>query len=252
VAAFACGLFESNHGADLRARLTGSDDNNFRSALSECLAAWFLARRLHLKLEARPEGQSGHPLEFAIKLNDGEIKVEVKAPYRPITSNFWSGDDADLLESALQQANKQFGPGDCNLLVVVPDLRLSVIDAGDRRPVERAFIGETVIQIPIDTRTGGPAGPEKLVFKESGRFAKTWPSGSGDYRTWKPRFTRVGAALFLNDYVDEGNGGMEARHRALIVHSPCALIPVPRDPWAGIPEFFRDAGRWRWSDVNDG
>jgi hypothetical protein len=113
------------------------------------------------------------------------------------------------LESALQQANKQFRPGDCNLLVVVPDLRLPV-------------------------------------------FAKTWPSGSGDYRTWKPRFTRVGAALFLNDYVDEGNGGMEARHRALIVHNPCALIPVPRDLWASIPEFFRDAGRWRWSDVNDG
>ena len=123
---------------------------------------------------------------------------------------------------------------------------------GDRRPIERAFIGETVIRIPIDTRAGGPAGPDRLVFKESGRFAKTWRSGSGDYRTWKPRFTRVGAALFLNDYVDERNGGIEVKHRALVVHNPYAVVPLPRDLLAGIPEFFCDAGRWRWSDVNDG
>jgi hypothetical protein len=154
--------------------------------------------------------------------------------------------------SALRQANKQFGAGASNLLVVVPHLRLPVFDVGDRRPIEKAFIGETVIQIPIDTRTGGPAGPERLVFKESGSFAKTWRSGLGEYRTWKPRFTRVGAALFLNDYIDECNSGIEVRHRALIVHNPYALVPVPPDLWAGIPEFFCDAGRWRWSDVNDG
>jgi len=240
---FACGLFEGEHGTDLRARLTGIDDDNFRSALSECLAAWYLAGRLKLRIEPRPEGRSGHPLEFAIKLDDGEIKVEVKAPYRAITSDFWWGDDADLLESALRQANKQFRQGDPNLLVVVPSLRLPVFDVGNRRPIERAFIGETVIQIPIDTRTGGPAGPEKLAFKEFGRFAKTWP---------EPRFTRVGAALFLNEYVNEHYAGSEVKHRALIVHNPYALVPLPRDLWTCIPEFFCDAGRWRWSDLNHG
>jgi hypothetical protein len=252
VAAFSCGLFEGKDGIDLQARLTGIDDDNFRSALSECFAAWFLAGRLKLELEPRPEGQSGRHLEFAIRLRDSEIKVEVKAPSRPITSDFWRGDDADLLESALQQANRQFRPGDSNLLVVVPHLRLPIFDVGDRRPIERAFIGETLIQIPIDTRTGGPAGPERLVFKQSGSFAKSWRSGLEDDRTWKRRFTRVGAALFLNEYIHDSDGGIEMRHRALIVHNPHALVPVPRDFWSGIPEFFCDAGRWRWSDVNDG
>ena len=124
IAAFACGLFAGQHGIDLRARLTGIDDDNFRSALSECMAAWYLAGHLKLPIEPRPEGRSDHPLEFALKLHEGDIKVEVKSPFRPITTGFWWGDDADLLESALQEANKQFRSGDRNLLVVVPRLRL--------------------------------------------------------------------------------------------------------------------------------
>jgi hypothetical protein len=241
LAAFACALFEGEHGTDLRARLTGIDDDNFRSALNECLTAWYLAGHLNLRIEPRPEGRSDHPLEFAIMLPEGDIKVEVKSPFRPITSDFWWGDDADLLESALQEANKQFQSGDRNLLVIVPCLRLPIFDVGYRTPIERAFIGETVIGIPIDTRTGGPAGPESLVFKEKGRFTKGWSSEGVS----KPRFTRVGAALFLNEYVD----GNEIRHRALIVHNPNAHVTLPRDPWLGVPEFYNDGGRWRWSDV---
>jgi hypothetical protein len=50
-AAFACGLLEDPHGADLRSRLTGVDDDNFRSAMSECLAAWYLAGKRKLPVE---------------------------------------------------------------------------------------------------------------------------------------------------------------------------------------------------------
>jgi hypothetical protein len=243
LAAFACGLFGGEHGTDLRERLTGIDDNNFRSALSECMAAWYLAGHLKLRIEPRPEGRSDHPLEFALKLPEGDIKVEVKAPFRPIPSGFWWGDDADILESALREANRQFRSGDHNLLVIVPCLRLPIFEVGYRWPIERAFIGETVIQIPIDTRTGGPAGPDRLAFKESGRFTKSWPSGSVS----KPRFTRVGATLFLDEYLD----GNVTRHRALIVHNPNAINVLPRGPWLGIPEFYNDGNRWRWSDVRE-
>lgn len=104
LAAFACGLFEGEHGADLRARLTRIDDNNFRSALSECMAAWYLAGPRGLRIEPRPKGGGEHRLEFALKLDGGDIKVEVKAPYRPTPSGYWRGDDADLLEGALREA----------------------------------------------------------------------------------------------------------------------------------------------------
>jgi hypothetical protein len=198
-------------------------------------------RTRHRQIEPRPKGQDDHRLEFAIKHDEGDIKVEVKAPYRPITSESWWGDDADLLEGALREANKQFKPGDRNLLVVVPCLRLPIFDAPYRTPIERAFIGETVIQIPIDIRTGGPAGPDRLVLREKGCFTKHWRSGP----MCEPRFKRVGAALFLDEYVD----GNEIKHRALIVHNPNAHVSLPRHPWLGIPEFHNDGDRWRWSDV---
>ena len=111
LAGFACGLFEGIHGADLRARLTGTDDDNFRSAMSECLAAWYLAGKLKLPIGPRPQGRPGHPLEFVIKLPDGDVNVEVKCPHRPITTEAWWGDDSDLLQRALHTANKQFEAG---------------------------------------------------------------------------------------------------------------------------------------------
>jgi hypothetical protein len=63
-AAFACGLLEGEHGSELRGRVTGADDDNFRSAMSECLAAWYLAGRLKLRIEPRPEGRTGRPLNL--------------------------------------------------------------------------------------------------------------------------------------------------------------------------------------------
>jgi hypothetical protein len=242
-AAFACGLFEDPHGADLRARLTGSDDENFRSAVSECLAAWYLAGRLKLPIQSRPEGRPGHPLEFVIKLPAGAINVEVKAPYRPITDNASWGDDADLLQSALRTANKQFEASARNLLVIVPALRVSIFDW--RMPIERAFIGESIIQILIDTRTGGPAGPTTFPFKQSGGFLRPWRVPNQGTAQWMPRHTRIGAALFLNEYED----GPEIKHRALIIHNPNATVPLPRDPWSRIPEFSCQSGRWGWSDL---
>jgi hypothetical protein len=234
-AAFAIGLFEGPHGADLRARLTGTDDDNFASAMSECFAAWYLAGVRRLQLRPRPAGRGARCLEFAIKCEGGDINVEVKAPYRPLTESFWWGDDSELLEGALREANKQFAKGERNLLVVHPRLRLSIFPQFCRMPIERAFIGEDVIRIPLNPTTGGPAGPAYTAFNESGRLLKRWP---------EPRYTRISAALFIRE--DQENG--EVRPRALFVHNPNTEMPLPREMWQGIPEFFLDGKRWRWSD----
>jgi len=42
-AAFALGLFDAPHGADLRARLTDPDDEMGRAAMKECMMGWVLA-----------------------------------------------------------------------------------------------------------------------------------------------------------------------------------------------------------------
>jgi hypothetical protein len=233
-AAFAIGLFHGEHGADLRARLTGIDDPNFFSAISECFAAWYLAGHRRLELRPRPAGKGKRCLEFSIKCDSGDINVEVKAPRRPLTEEFFWGDDSDLLEGALKEANKQLSRGQRNLLVVHPRLRLSIFPKFCRMPIERAFVGEGIIRIPLTT-TGGPAGPAHTAFTQNGRLLKRWP---------KPRYTRVSAALFLNEHDDGG----EVKPHALIIHNPNAEIPLPHEMWQGIPEFFLDGNRWRWSD----
>ncbi len=234
-AAFAIGLFEHPHGVELRARLTGTDDNNFLSAISECFAAWYLAGRRRLELMPRPSGQGAKCLEYSIKCESGDINVEVKAPYRPLGDEFFWGDDADLLEKALQSANRQFAKDQRNLLVVHPRLRLSIFPQFCRMPIERAFIGEDVIRIPLNPVTGGPAGPAHIAFRQHGRLVKLWP---------EPRHTRISAVLSLNEYEEGG----EVKPRALMVHNPNAEMPLPRDMWQGIPEFFLESNRWRWSD----
>ena len=98
-AAFSIGLFEGPDGLDLRARLTGEDDNNHLSAISECFAAWYLAGRRRLDLKPRPAGDSRSRLEFLIQHPNGDINVEVKAPHRPVAVAFWWGDDSDLLDA---------------------------------------------------------------------------------------------------------------------------------------------------------
>lgn len=233
-AAFAIGLFDGEHSVDLRARLTSSDDGNFFSAISECFTAWYLAGRRRLRLRPRPAGRGKRCLEFSINCDGGDINVEVKAPYRPLTEEFFWGDDSDVLEGALKEANKQFAKGQRNLLVVHPRVRLSIFPEFCRTPIERAFIGEEVIRVPL-TATGAPAGAGYPAFSQNGRLLKRWP---------EPRYTRVSAALFLN----EAEEGGEVKPRALIIHNPNAEMPLAREMWQGIPEFFLDGNRWRWSD----
>jgi hypothetical protein len=161
----------------------------------------------------RPRGQGAKCLEYSIKSDSGDINVEVKAPYRPLGDEFFWGDDGDLLEKALQSANRQFAKGQRNLLVVHPRLRLSIFPQFCRMPIERAFIGEDVIRIPLNPVTGGPAGPAHTAFKQNGRFVKLWP---------EPRHTRVSAVLSLNEYEEGG----EVKPRALMVHNPNAEMPL--------------------------
>src|SRR5262245_16432682 len=56
-AAATCGLLADPHAKDLVARLTSVDDEQFRSAMAECQAAWYLTKKLGLDATARPPGK---------------------------------------------------------------------------------------------------------------------------------------------------------------------------------------------------
>jgi len=223
--------------------LTGVDNVNFRSAISECLVAWFLSERLCLRVVPYPPGRAGHVLDLGIDDRRGLIYTEVKAPHRAVTNSVWCGDDSDVLQTCLEDANTQFESGVPNLLVIVPRLRVPVFAV--RRQLTRAFFGDLVLQVPVDPEYGGIVGPPQLRPAPSGHFLATHlPSGRPFKPTGTPRFTRVGAVLSIEEWFD----GSSLLHRALLVHNPFAHHPLPRDIWSDIPQFLPVGGEMRWSD----
>ena len=58
-------------------RLTSVEDDQFRSAISECLAAWYFRGMLGLPTSARPTGNRNRPLELLVKIPEGDMHVEV-------------------------------------------------------------------------------------------------------------------------------------------------------------------------------
>jgi hypothetical protein len=238
-AAFVLGLFEGEHGTELLSRLTGVDDESFRSGMSECLAAWYLAGPLGLKVEPRPEGRPGHPLEFVIRHPDGDISVEVKAPYRPMLSEgFVWFDDSDMLVGTLREANKQFAKNSKNLLILIPQMSVQITE-DFRSPLEKAFIGETMITVPIDPKTGGPAGPVTYPFQERGQLTRSGKE--------PPRFTRVSGVLYLGEMFSGDYRSIE--HLALLVYNPNAPLSLPSDIWKDTRFFSRQGDQWAWSDT---
>ncbi len=245
-AAFACGLFEGPHGSDLTSRLTGEDDDGFRSAIAECLACWLLAGPLRLPVKPRPSGQGRSVLELLVECPDGEAFIEVKAPRRerPVTGG-WFGHDSDLLESCMEQATRQFQKGCRNVLLLVPQLRTPAFNL--RVQLTAAFVGQQKITIPIDTRTGGPAGPTQVQFFPDGKFLNPrLPDGKFMKLDRRPGFTRISAVVCVEEDYNEGIGFIF--HRMLVLHNPYAEKPISPQMWGNCPQFLLEDGKLGWTD----
>lgn len=227
---------------DLCARLTSEDDNNFRGSMAECMTAWYLAGPLGLDFSTRPPGKPGRHLEFAIKTEISPIHVEVKAPFVPLPSEgFYWGDDSDVLEAALANANKQFDSRNTNLLVIAPELRIPLFD--HRYPLVRAFIGDQFIVQPIDRHTGGPAGPARNEFRAVGRFTRYDTKRASEGGT-AYRYTRVSAVLVI----EQRPGANMIEHGVLLLHNPNAEHPLRDDIWKEIPQCKTFGDAMGWSD----
>jgi hypothetical protein len=176
---------------ELIGRLRSPDADNFRPAIAECMAAWYLSGRLQLTVVPRPAGRGRTVLEMAIKDAAGDIAVEVKSPamperpaapaavVQPVRAEF---------EEALRKANRQFPKTGRNLLIVVPR-RSSMLTTVEYELV-RALIGEHIISFSIDSNTGGAVGESSTHFWSTGRLTR------GD----QPFYTRVGAVLCLEEF----------------------------------------------------
>ncbi len=106
--AFACGLFEGQRGKELRGRFGSRSDDDFRSAMAECQACWFLAGRLGFPVSGKAPGRGNKMLDMKAVIDDQDVGVEVKAPYRepPPAGQAWSDHDGEALAQCLDAANK--------------------------------------------------------------------------------------------------------------------------------------------------
>jgi hypothetical protein len=219
--AFRIGLFHGAPGNDLRARLTGTDDDNFVSAMNECLAAWFLVDHLGLSATPRPSGKNRRVLELAIGLSDGELFVEVKGLIRPIFPDL-KNENLNILVSALDAANRQFEKGRRNLLVIVPRMMNFLF------PFLTDVVTEELVGVFLGTRavSVGPDGARRETPRPTGAFLK----GRPENRVW---FTTTGGVLVPSEQVQAP--GM--RYTARLIHNPNAKVGLPTTIWGDLPQF---------------
>ena len=247
-AAFSCGLFEGESGKDLRARLTGLDDRNFRSAMSECLVCWFLVGVLKLPVKPRPEGNKGKVLELLVDLPEGDMRVEVKAPYPndPHKSEWFH--DPGPITRCLKEANKQFQKGMRNVLFLVffEDMRLY----WPRDLMIRAFIGEEGEAYAVDTQTHPPKVEAVIARFPTGQLLNpNYPKPPPHPHKRIPHFTRVGAVVLVQERFNPKGFFPEIFHNVWVIHNPHAGPSVSPEVWARYPQLFiKEDGVMRWTD----
>jgi len=231
-AAFDCGLLPDS---DLEGRLQGIDDDGFRSGLSECMTAWYMAR---LGFEVRPKPESTHQrnVDFLFLKQGACIHAEVKAPYSPLPMvGGWSESDTKVFLKCIKDAGSgQLKRGRTNLLVVCPTVRMPVF--AERSQLIEATIGQVFWEVPVSLDGSRPP-KGRVGFHQNGKLAKLIKNKqTGAFTT---DFTRIGAVMTLEpDFawiLDEDR--FEVTHRALVVHNPFATHRID-------PDLFGDIAQW--------
>lgn len=189
----ACGLLEGEEGKELVNRLRSRGDDDFRSAMAECLVCWYFHKKLGLSVKPKPLGKGKKRLEMLVVHPDGELHVEVKAPLRETDAQTWMGDDADALEKCLRDANRQFRAGVINVLAIVPVLRTPV--TLERSQLLDAFFGELAIRIQVNMDGDRDDGEDELIVKPSGRFIRPLKPDRN------PGFTRVSGVVCIEEWL---------------------------------------------------
>jgi hypothetical protein len=150
-----------------------------------------------------------------------------------------------LLAKTLGEASKQFARDRRNMLVIVPSLPIPV--AAERRALIEAFFGTVKIVVPINLNgTGGGMADAHSEFFPEGHFLKIWKD--------KPRFTRVGGVLCIEERLVE-RGDWDSpdfrawmEHSVIITHNPYAREKVQSSAWEPFPQLIETDGGMVWSD----
>ncbi|MCC6795254.1 MAG: hypothetical protein IT366_09060 [Candidatus Hydrogenedentes bacterium] len=191
------------------------------------------------------------------------MNAEVKAPYRaiPEDEDGWWGDESDMVQRVVEEANKQFSADQPNLLILTPTFRRSVFEG--RGQLVRGLFGKEVIAFTIDNRTGAAIGEPWSEFRPDGPFLATKQKNGRWFKpSRQPRNTKVAAVLcieerlnwnrcyFSGDHVfDESPFNRSwIEHDVLLAHNPHATHPIRQDIWGDIPQLIPQDGKMVWTD----
>lgn len=241
-AALTCELLPDT---ELESRLHGTNDENFRSAISECMAAWFLGG-LGFEVKPRPESMAKRNVDFLLNKSGLDLCTEVKAPCPP------AGDGTPSLRKCICDAGEgQFKRGRINLLVVCPAFDFPV--CLERKQLIEATIGQLFYEVPVSL-DGSPPPVGGVKFHQTGKLAK-WNKNkqTGAFTT---DFTRISAVLTLEPQYtfDLETGTFELVHRALVAHNPFATHPIAPEQFGTVPQWVinRKPQTMGWNDGYDG
>lgn len=278
--AFACGMMNDERGADILARLRSNADDDFRSGIAECLACWFLAGRMRYALDPIAVGRDGRNLDMRILIDNVDVGVEVKAPYRerPVKGG-WTGGESDKIAQSMDAANKQFRDDRPNILILVPHLRIPMYQSRD--DLLHAAYGFSQLAIPINFDTEETGDPYEQ-FVAGGRFLnRQRPGGKPLKPDGLPGFRRISAVISIEETIVERHPmpdlGLflcdkklvhdlwpawdEARqlhfsdsnrawigHEVLVLHNPHAYQPLDLDIFSEFPQFVPEGNSMKWTD----
>lgn len=209
--------------------------------MAECLALWLLAGRFKLAVEMRPRGRDERVLEFLIQPSG--TRVEVKAPFRARPIGAFSGEDSDLIERVLEDANDQFSEAVPNLAVLVPGLRSPIYH--DRGQLTRALCVASVLRIDVPASEFDSV---QLEYRSTGRLMRRprQQPGASPNRT-KSKLTRTSAVLSVEEVVRQ-DPSYWIDHEIFVVHNPNAQVRIDLAMFDGVPQFFERKGTLQWTD----
>ena len=279
--AYACGMFTSQRGDDVLARLRSTDADAFRSAMAECMTCWLLAGKLRFPVDTIAYGRKKKELDLRALIDNKEVGVEVKAPYRPRpTTGGWSGGESGKIKEAIKAANSQFSDDRPNLLVIAPKLRLRIFN--HREQLLHAAFGCSQVVLTFDPETGDAGEPEER-FAPTGNFLNRWLDDGRLLKpdTGLPGFTRVSAIVMIEEQVREkyphpspsamladledfhqlwpywfeaqerhysDDNFVWLGHDVLVVHNPYASHGVAEDAFGNFVQFSPMTDHTQWSD----
>jgi hypothetical protein len=243
-AADACCLLDD----EMLGNLRGFEEDQLRGALGEARACWYFAGVRGYTVRPRPPGRNGKVLDMAVDASGTDLQVEVKSPF--------IGDASDeyrtkaLLVAKLEEANKKFEVGRCNVLVLTANLSCPLYSK--RTTMLEAFIGQPIYVIPValEDRTSVPAPYPS--FKVDGRLARR-PVQEGNFGS--PQYKRVSAVVSIEERRDDRsseildlNADIEIKPEVLVLHNPHATVPMPEGLLGRVPELVRRGEQMFWSD----